>query len=89
MPESRIDEEPNAAFLIGDDIKARLQASWNGSTSLFLFSFPMRNAALSSGWFNRNGQIESPGAGHTETNTCCSHQKNDVVKTKLLRVCKV
>ncbi len=38
--------EPTAAFLIGDNIKAKLKASWYDSTSLFLFSVPMRNAAL-------------------------------------------
>ena len=36
----------SAAFLISNDIKAKLQASWNGSTSLSFFSFSMRNAAV-------------------------------------------
>src|SRR5258707_12717378 len=37
---------PTAAFLIGDTIKVKLKASWYDSTGLFLFSVPMRNAAI-------------------------------------------
>jgi hypothetical protein len=44
--QERIRSEPTAAFLIGATIKVKLKARWYDSTSLFLFSVPMRNAAV-------------------------------------------